>query len=160
MSPALALTLMLKVITYDNAFARTGEGAFVVLVPYAGADREQADEVVAAAETLAQKMILHRSLKFVPVKADELSAKVGEQHASAVLMPSGAPASLTQRVVSVAAAQHIYSLAMDPERVDDGIALGVATNNGKPQLIINITSARAEGCEFQPSVLKVAKTVQ
>jgi hypothetical protein len=160
MSPALALTLMLKVITYDNAFARTGEGAFVVLVPYAGADREQADEVIAAADTLAQKMILHRTLKFVPVKAEELSAKAAEQHASAVLMPPGAPASLTQRIVSVAASQHIYSLAMDPERVDEGIALGVGTNNGKPQLVINITSARAEGCDFQPSVLKVAKTVQ
>jgi hypothetical protein len=160
MSPALALTLMLKVITYDNAFARTGEGAFVVLVPYAGAEREQADEVVSAADTLTQKMILHRNLKFVPVKVDELAAKAAELKASALLLHTGAASSLTRHTVSVAAQLHIYSMAMDPERVDEGIALGVGTNNGKPQLVINIPSARAEGCDFQPSVLKVARTVQ
>jgi hypothetical protein len=160
MSPALALTLMLKVITYDNAFARTGDGAFVVLVAYAEKDRAGADGVVGAADQLQQKAILRRPLSFVAVRADELSAKVAELKASAVLAPPGAPPALVKELMRVAAAARIYSMAMDAERVDEGVALGVGQTGGKPQLLINVAAARAQGCDFQPSVLKIAKTVQ
>src|SRR5581483_5664429 len=155
MSPALALTLMLKVITYDNAFARTGDGPFVVLVAYAEKDRAAADEVVAAAEQLQQKAILRRPLSFVAVRAEDVTAKVPELKASAVLAPSGAPPALVKELTRVAAAARIYSMAMDAERVDEGIALGVGQAGGKPQLIINVAAARAAGCDFQPSVLKI-----
>ena len=160
MSPALALTLMLKVITYDNAFARTGEGTFVVLVAYEGSDREHADAVVAASDTLTARSIQRRGLRFVAVKDDELLEKVKDLHASAVLAPQGTSSALARRLASAAAGAHIYSMAMEPERVDEGIALGVTTNGGKPQLVINIGAARNEGCDFQPSVLKIAKTIQ
>jgi hypothetical protein len=159
MPTALALTLMLKVITYDTAFTRTGEGTFVVLVPWAG-DSARAEEVVAVAGTLSQKVILHRSLRFVAVKSSELSAKISELHPSALLAPQGTPVSVARDIARAAADAKIYSLALDVERVQDGIALGVGTDNDKPQLNINMSAARAEGCDFQPSVLKIAHTVQ
>lgn len=38
--------------------------------------------------------------------------------------------------------------------------LGVSGSGGKPQVVVNVTCARAIGVELAPAVLKVARTHQ
>src|SRR3954463_10359705 len=71
----LALTLMLKVLTYDGEFARHGQGDFVVLVP---GDAESTRAVLDAVEQLEHKAILGRRLTFVPIAPAEVEKKTAE----------------------------------------------------------------------------------
>jgi hypothetical protein len=152
----LALMVMLKVITYDTGFAGHGGGEFVIAVPYAKGEEASANEAVATSEAIDLKSINDRPLKFVTVPAAELSSN----KASAVLLHAGMSAGTAREVLAHAAKAKLYSLAFDEQLVKDGAMLGVASNGGKPQVLINVVTARAAGVEFGPSVLKVARTFQ
>jgi hypothetical protein len=154
----LALTLMLKVITYDGEFGRHGQGDFVVLVP---GDAEATRPVFEAVDQLEHKAILGRRLSFVAVGAGEVEKKANELKASALLAPRGTSAAAAQQLSRLSGSSHLYSLALDPRLVEEGgLMLGVALNAGKPQLVMNVTAARAAGADFKPTVLKIARTVQ
>lgn len=154
----LALTLMLKVLTYDGEFGHHGTGDFVVLVP---GDAEAGKSVLEAVDQIEHKAILGRRLSFVVVTPNELEKKANELKASAVLAPRGTTNAQAQAISKLGAASHLYTLALDSRLVEnEGLMLGVALNAGKPQLVMNVTAARAAGADFKPTVLKIARTVQ
>jgi hypothetical protein len=154
----LALTLMLKVLTYDGEFGHHGQGDFVVLVP---GDAEATRSVLEAVDQLEHKAILGRKLTFVPIAAGEVEKKIGELKASALLAPRGMSTATAQQLSRLNGLAHLYTMSLDPRLVEEGgLMLGVALNAGKPQLVMNMTAARAAGADFKPTVLKIARTVQ
>jgi len=152
----LALMVMLKVLTYDGTFSSHASGEFVVAVPYAKGDEGSANEVVATSEAMDLKSINDRPLKFVTMPAGDFT---GSRY-SAVLLHAGMSAATAREVLAHAAKNKMYSLAFDEQLVKDGAMLGVTSNGGRPQVLINMVTARAAGVEFGPSVLKVARTFQ
>ncbi|MBL8958100.1 MAG: hypothetical protein JNK82_45430 [Myxococcaceae bacterium] len=153
--PKLALMVMLKVATYDAHFAERGSGDFVVLVPYAKGGEDKAAELVGVAKGLELKSINERPLKFVAVASGELG---GGTRASAVLLHAGFPEDVAREVLGAATKARLYSLALDEALVKQGAMLSVGSNAGRPQVVLNVTTARVIGAEMGPSVLKVAKT--
>ena len=152
----LALMVMLKVLTYDTNFASRGSGDFVVLVPFAKGDAGRAADTVEKAEGVDLHSINDRALKFVAVPVSELGATKG----SAVLLHAGMAAEVAKDIVGQATRARLYSLAFDEALVKEGSMLGVASNGGKPQVLINVTTARSAGVDFAPAVLRVARTFQ
>ncbi len=61
---------------------------------------------------------------------------------------------------AVAAKQKIVTLAEDPAWVENKIALGVGEKNGRAELVINLTAARAAGADFDARIFGVARVVQ
>lgn len=153
----LALTLMLKVLTYDAEFGKHGQGDFVVLI---SGDGDAARAVLDDAERIEQKAIVGRKLSFVVVAPGELEKRAGELRAAAVIVPRGTSAAVVHQIARLGGAARLYTLALDAAHVDLGMVLGVGLNGGKPQPVINVTAARAAGVDFKPTVLKVARTVQ
>jgi hypothetical protein len=154
--PSLALMVMLKVLTYDSGFPARGGGTFVVVVPYAPAEQGSADEAVSVASHVDLHSINDRRLKFVAVPL----ANLGETKASAVLLPVGLSTASAKEALQVAARAKLYTLAFDESLVRAGAMLGVTVNAGKPQVVVNVSAARASAVDFSASVLKVAKTYQ
>jgi hypothetical protein len=154
--PALAITVMLKVLTYDSAFAGRGSGDFVVLVPYGPKEEDDAREVVAAGEAVEQKAIVGRPIRFVAVPIADLAVRA--LTGAAVIAHKKIQADQAKSIAK--AAGRLYLLALDPALVDDSFMVGVGVNAGRPQVVINVRVARAAGAEFAPAVLKVAKAVQ
>ena len=53
------------------------------------------------------------------------------------------------------------SVAGIPELVEKGITLGIGIGeNGKPQILLNLSSTLQEGMDWNPAILKFAKTVK
>lgn len=154
--PQLALMVMLKVLTYDTHFGDRGGGDFVVLVPFTVGDESRASDLVDKAKALELKSINERPLKFMVVPAENLG---GGTRASAVLLHAGFPEGAARDVIAAANKARLYSLALEESLVKRGAMLSVASNAGKPQVVLNVTTARAIGAEMGPSVLKVARTV-
>lgn len=152
----LALMVMLKVLTYDVNFAARGTKEFVVLVPYAKGSEARANDTIAMAEAMDLQAINGRALKYLPVPvADVAGAK-----ASAVLLHAGMSLEVAREVLAVAARARWYSLAFDEALVRDGAMLGVVSNGGRPQVVVNVPTARSIGAELGPAVLRVAKAIQ
>ena len=154
-----SLLVVLKVLTYDAGFVARGKGDFVVLIPPAG-DPARASALLEVARGSGVTRILERPLKFVLGSSDPLEAQAREAHASAILVPEGISGATAKEVARVGTALKIYTLAVEEAPVRQGLLLGVAVNDGKPQVVINITAARAQGVEFSASVLRIARTVQ
>jgi hypothetical protein len=152
----LALMVMLKVLTYDANFATRGSGDFVVLVPFVKGEQARAAEAVEKAGSVDLHSINERALKFIAVPLGELGAAKG----SAVLLHAGMADEVAREVVAHATKARQYSLAFDEALVKEGAMLGVASNAGKPQVLLNVATARSIGAEMSPAVLKVARTYQ
>ncbi len=153
--PQLALTLMLKVLTYDGEFERHPQGDFLVLV---AGEPEHCRPVLDAAAQLEARTILKRKLTFVQVAPADVEKKLAG--AGAVLAPRGSSLETGSQLARLATEAHVYTLAMDPKLVDAGIMLSVTLTAGKPQPVLNVGAARAVGADFKSSVLKIARTVQ
>ena len=152
----LQLMVMLKVLTYDANFAAHAQSPFVVLVPYGKGDEARASELVTAASALELRSINERKLEFVAVPLPEL----GGSRASAVLLHAGMGDDASRDVLAAAGRARWYSLALDEALVKRGALLGVGSNAGRPQVMVNVTTARAAGVELGQAVLKVARTFQ
>ena len=154
--PPLALMVMLKVITYDNSFAARGSGDFVVLVPHAPGQPAKATATVELARSMELRSIKDRKLRFVAVPLPELA----QTKAEAVLLHAGISSEVAREAVQLAAKAGLYTLAFDEQQVRDGAMLGVASSEGRPQVLVNVTSARLIGADISGTVLKKAKTYQ
>jgi hypothetical protein len=159
--PEIGLLVMLKVLTYDAGFdARVGAREFLVLVPYAPGQADAARNLAAAGTELPIKTMVGRALRFEPVTAAELDTKLLANGASAILIPSGTPPELARTLAGSASRNNRYAITLDEALVKAGTTIGVALSAGKPQVILNIATARTIKAEFSPAVMRVARIQQ
>lgn len=72
-----------------------------------------------------------------------------------------ADTSKTAAVTEYTRREKVASVTCAPKAVSDGIALGVGVgDDGKPEVRLNMAASKAEGLNWSPAILKVAKTVQ
>jgi hypothetical protein len=110
-----------------------------------------------------------------PEFAAEMKKGIGKDIGSAKLtsvtesngMPSEKPsivylgdASKFNEVIAYTKANKILSITGISELVEKGISLGIGISEGKPKVMLNMTSSKEEGREWNPAILKVAKIFQ
>jgi hypothetical protein len=163
LDPKTALSIMLRVLTYDRAF-KPPESGFVVVIPSEPAQAAARDQVVAATHALNLTSIQGHELRFAGIDLRDpsaLAAQVAKSKASAILVVPGSSPALLTEINKISQASHLYVLALDPSLVEQKLALlGVAPREGRPQILLNVDAARALGATFDNSVLKVARLVQ
>lgn len=153
----LALVVMLRVLTYDAAFATHGGDDFVVLL--SGKPGDASDKVLADLTGMAQTKLAGRLLKVERVAPDTLEAAVVQKKAGAVLVlatdAGGVAAGL-----KAAQKGNAYTLAFAEEALRHGVMLGVGNKDGRPQPLLNPAALKAASVALPQSVLKVARLVQ
>ncbi|MBL8920248.1 MAG: DUF4154 domain-containing protein [Myxococcaceae bacterium] len=154
-----AMLVMLKVLTYDEGFERRGQGDFVVSVPASKGREAEAAALVASLQGLEVKRIKKRALVYRVTGAGGDDAGGGDT-ADAVLLSSALSPEDVKAALEAAKRQGRYSLALTAADVSAGALVGVVATNGKPQPMVNVTTARAVGATFSVAVLRVARTVQ
>jgi hypothetical protein len=149
----LGALVLLKLVTYDAAFDARGAQEFVLAVPYSKGREAEANAVVKELEGLETRRIKQRPLVFraVPLERAEGEALL----VSAALSPGDvAPLLLKARE------RRQYTFGLSEAVARDGALLAVTPKDGKLQPVLNVSTARAIGAEFPPSVLKLALVVQ
>lgn len=56
-------------------------------------------------------------------------------------------------------ANKALSITGDPNLVNQGVTLGIGIENNKPKIFLNLTASKAEGADWNPTILKVAETL-
>lgn len=55
--------------------------------------------------------------------------------------------------------KQVLSVTGEPAYVSDGVTLGIGIEANKPKIILNLSSSKAEGINWNPAILKVAATI-
>jgi hypothetical protein len=56
--------------------------------------------------------------------------------------------------------RHVLTFTGVPDYVSEGVSVGIGTKAGKPQILINIDSARREDADFNSQLLRIARVVR
>ncbi|MDJ0841768.1 MAG: YfiR family protein [Acidobacteriota bacterium] len=54
----------------------------------------------------------------------------------------------------------VLSITGNPDLIEQGVTLGIGLENKKPKIYLNLKSSKAEGVDWNPAILKLAKTIQ
>jgi hypothetical protein len=54
----------------------------------------------------------------------------------------------------------ILSITGIPQFVNEGVTLGIGVEKGKPKILLNLSSTKAEDINWNPQILKVASTIE
>jgi len=54
---------------------------------------------------------------------------------------------------------HVLSITGNPDMISKGVSLGIGIENSKPRVYLNLKASKAEGVDWDPQILKVAKMV-
>lgn len=54
----------------------------------------------------------------------------------------------------------VLTITGEPKFVNEGVTLGVKIEGGKPKILLNLSSTKAEDVNWNPAILKVASTVE
>lgn len=160
--PRQQYALFAKILTFDrNLAARAGDELVigVVFQPGLRASRAAADEFIVAAN---ESPI--RSVAGVPVRVRRIALDNPATLADALAREEVdvvyfAPLRAVDISALLAAtrARRILSFSSAPEYVGQGVAVGLDERGGKPHILINLPSARAEGADFGSTLLGLAE---
>ena len=101
-----------------------------------------------------------------------IGVAIGQSRLSAVLsgnrLPSEKPSILfvgggarPEEAVAYARSHKVLSVTANPEWIARGVNLGVGVgNDGKPKVLLNLTATVEENCNWNPAIMKLAKTVR
>jgi hypothetical protein len=62
-------------------------------------------------------------------------------------------------IARISRRRRIRTITGVPEYVDAGIAVGIGIRQNRPLIIVNLQGARAEGCDFEAQLLRLARIV-
>jgi hypothetical protein len=153
----LLVKLSLKALSYDRGMASRGGGSLPVGVLYAEGDGSSgpAGEI---AETVSGA-IGGKPLSVVKLRysgKSDLAAKVASQNLAILYVCPGLEGHIAE-ICEVTQGKHVATVSAVDRYVAKGITMGVGVSGNKPKLMINITSAAAEGSSFSSSLLQLAE---
>ena len=67
-----------------------------------------------------------------------------------------ADSSMTDAVIEYTRANDVLSMTGLPDQVEKGVTLGVGVKEGKPKILLNVSSSKQEDIDWNPAVLKIA----
>ena len=156
--------LMLKALTYDRSLkARVGDQVRIAVLHPPQGEPGAAESLAAALRNLPG-----RTLNGLPVTFRHFTVRneaVVEQAlrdgrwAAAYVMPGFAPEELAQ-IRRACETQRVLAMAADAGEVERGLAFGVDSREGKPQLVVNLSSTKAFGSEFDLALLRLSRVIQ
>jgi len=111
-------------------------------------------------EQLADVLIEKRGEKIGKASLEAVM-KSNELPAFKVTILFIADAANLDAAIKFARENKVLTITSIPELVNKGVTLGIGSDaEGKVQVLLNMTSSKEEGLEWNPAIMKIAKTVQ
>lgn len=159
----IQLPLFLKLMAYDRNLDRVGEEIVVGLV-YQEAARESRsvkDNFLSVVDESPGWQLDDIPIRMVTIDIEntDLAQAITEYKIDALYI---APVSRKQlsTVLTVCSTCKIITLTGVPDYINAGLAVGIGLrSDDRPEIIINLTSAKAAGADFSSQLLQLAKIV-
>jgi len=157
----LQIPLLLKVLTYDrNLEVKAGKELAIGIV-YDPADRDSAaatDQIGSTLYRFAGKTVKTLPIKYYTIEYTspaDIERFVKQRGISVLYVAPGNSKNLAS-LVKLSQALRLISATGVPDYVRKGIAVGIGVVQDRPQILINLASSKAEGSDFDASLLRIA----
>jgi hypothetical protein len=164
--PDVQITLLLKILTYDRSFPVKAKSGVMIGVVYVASDPESVKAKDDILKTL--QLVADRTIKNLPIKAMALEyrdpkslAEVVRSQGVNVFYIAPGNANTLNELLRVSHTRGITTATGVPEYVQRGVAIGIGRKaDQKPDILINLSSSRQEGSEFDATLLRIATVVK
>jgi hypothetical protein len=150
--------LFLRIMTFDRNLPARSSGDLRIAVLYQSRNRTSqviADEVSRAIGSTPGAEAVGIDLD----KVSDLRTALVESRAR-VLYVSPLRGIDIGSIVRVSRETGVTTITGVPRYVDEGIAIGLDLKADRPEIVVNLEAARAEGADFTAQLLKLARVVQ
>jgi hypothetical protein len=159
----LQARLFVKILSYDrNLEARAGKDVTVGILVQRRyrASLESAEQMAAAIRALPRPSASESRLHPVLVDAElEGLAERLEKAEVEVLYVTPLRAMSAAEVAKLTRPRAIRTLTGVPAYVREGLCVGVAVRDDRPEIIVNLPASRAEGAELSSQLLNLARVI-
>ena len=161
----LQVPLILKVLIYDRNFVERDQSAVNIAVVFAPSDPvslQARDEVLRALERVSDKSVRGRPIRFSAIESTSLAdieQAVLARKISVLYITPGNSANLEQ-LLRLSERNQVITVTGVAEYVSRGAAVGIGLRQDKPEILINLASARSAGGEFDASLLRIARVIR
>ena len=155
--------LLLKILTRDRNFEKKAGAELAIGIVYDPSDRDSAKATTDLGTALFQiqdqgKTVKQLKIKYYTIEytnAAELERFVKQKGISVLYIAPGNARNLAN-IVQLSQELHLTTTTGVPDYVRRGASVGLAVSQDKPQILINLQSTRAEGSDFDASLLRLA----
>lgn len=152
----IQLPLLFKALGYDdNLDARTpGDVATIVVLVSGDSQRLRFLEAV----TKVPNDVNGKTVNWLFIDTSEsgiLERVLEAQPVTAMYVSKGQAEELSD-IVSLARKHQVVTLAADPAFLEQELTVAVSGADGKRRLLVNLPSAKAEGCQFSSTLLSLS----
>lgn len=157
--------LLLKILTYDRQLeVKAGDQLVIGIVssPTSLASAKAREDVENVLHSYLGKTVKKLPLNYFLhdfTNPDKLTAWIKAKRISVLYISPGTEKSLTA-ILTVSRDNHITSITGVPDYVEKGVSVGIGERQAKPQILINLTSSKLEGSEFDASLLRIATIIK
>jgi YfiR/HmsC-like len=165
LSPDLQLPIILKVLVYDRHFESRFGAEFTLGILYEPRDADS----LKAAEGVSDYMFRMRGKteKTLPIRyllvdytGPESLERSITTHAIDVLYVAPGNTNNLAGITKISQKKGVTTTTGVPDYVRSGVAVGVGKTQDHAQILINLPCARAEGSEFDASLLRIATVIR
>jgi hypothetical protein len=157
--------LLLKILCFDRNLHRHADKQFVFAILYQKKFRKSLDakndfEQALSKYSLTKIDNIPIKLIAVDVSEDSSLTSIIDYNRVDVIYLAPVKAINIGDITTLSRQKQITTLTGVADYVEAGIAVGVGVKGDKPQILINLNAAKAEGVNFNSQLLKLARIVE
>ena len=163
--PELQVPLILKILTYDRNFDSRAQAEVRVGIVFVAADPSSLkakNEVADVFQRFSAKTVRSLAIKYnvIEFMSDSQVADAARSNEINVFYVAPGNSRNLETLRRISQSRRIVTTTGVPPYVEQGIAVGIGVEQDKPHILINLPSSKAEGSEFDASLLRIAKVVR
>ncbi len=161
----LQVPLMLKILTSDRHFESKAGREVAIGVMYAPEDPgsvQAANQIFESLYRFRDKTVKRLPIKYYLLEyggPEKLERSILDRNISVLYIAPGNARNL-EAVTKISQARGVTTATGVPDYVRRGAAVGIGLADERPQNLINLDSARAEGSEIDASLLRIATVIR
>lgn len=160
----IQVPLFLKILTYDRSLEAKVEDTIRIGILYFPKDdrsKKNKDAIIENLRLNKDKTINGVPFSFMEIEFStekSLAEAIKEKRVNILYVTSDGLHAL-KGISTITRAKKILTLTGSVDYVSQGISVGLGVKEEKPHVVINLSSARAEGSDFSANLLKVCKVI-
>jgi hypothetical protein len=156
--------LFAKIATLDRALPALAKKEIVIGVLYQRRFRvslEFKDDIVHALAALPGHKIADMAFRVTAIDWDgtEDIGALLDRGPIQILYVTPLRAASIEQIAAAAKSRGVRTWTGVPDYVERGLALGIGLRGERPQILINLSQARAEGCDLSSQLLNLARVI-
>ena len=160
----LQVSIFLKILTYDRSLETKVKDTIrigVLYFPENARSKKNKEAIIESLELNKDKTINGIPFNFMEIElgSEKRWEEVTKEKKINVLYVTSDGSDIIKRISPITQAKKILTITGTVDYVNQGISVGLTVKEEKPQVVINLPSAKAEGSDFSSNLLRLCKVI-